>query len=595
MGAPMAAHLARAEHDVTVYNRTAEKAREWVRLNGGSFAPTPAAAAANAEAVIACVGGDADVEQVTTGPDGAFHNMAEGALFIDHTTASAKLSRQVAEEGRRRGLLTVDAPVSGGQAGAESGRLAIMCGGSDAAFAAAEPLMQAYALRIVHVGPDGSGQLAKMVNQICIAGVVQGLAEAIHFAKQADLDTNKGVRGCLRRRRVELADAQPLEDDGRRRVRFRLRGRLDAQGSRLHPRRGAPQRRQPAADRLGRSILRRRAGARRQPAGYILAHTKADAMKNHPLSPCSCEAGAQMLRRLGSCFRRSTLGLALALLVATPATADTLIDNVNGYTLDGKGELVRFNGLLVGNDGRVKQLYQGRDKRIERPDFKLDGKGRALLPGLIDAHGHVMGLGLGALSLDLSDTNSLQEAQAKIAAYAAANPSPRWIQGRGWNQERWKLGRFPTAADIDAVVADRPVYLGRVDGHAGWANSLAMTEAGITADSKAPDGGRIERTGKLPSGIFVDAAMDLMEKAVPPPLPRTRDKAFASAQEILLSLGLTTVADMGTSVEDWSTIRRAGDAGRLNIRIISYAAGSIRCCPSPAPARRNGCTTTSCG
>ncbi len=191
MGAPMAAHIARAEHDVTVYNRTAEKAREWVRLNGGSFAPTPAAAAANAEAVIACVGGDADVEQVTTGPDGAFHNMAEGALFIDHTTASAKLSRHVAEEGRKRGLLTLDAPVSGGQAGAESGRLAIMCGGSDAAFAAAEPLMQAYALRIVHVGPDGSGQLAKMVNQIAIAGVVQGLAEAIHFAKQADLDANK--------------------------------------------------------------------------------------------------------------------------------------------------------------------------------------------------------------------------------------------------------------------------------------------------------------------------------------------------------------------------------------------------------------------
>jgi predicted amidohydrolase YtcJ len=196
-----------------------------------------------------------------------------------------------------------------------------------------------------------------------------------------------------------------------------------------------------------------------------------------------------------------------------------------------------------------------------------------MIPGLIDAHGHVMGLGFQAMQLDLSDTRTLQEAQAKIAAYAAANPSPRWVIGRGWNQEKWGLGRFPTAADIDAVVPGRPVWLQRVDGHAGWANSAAMKEAGVTAASKSPPGGRIEMTGKQPSGIFVDAAEELVQKAVPAPLPRLRDQALEKAQSILLSNGITSVADMGTSGEDWMVIRRAGDSGRLNVRIFSYAAG----------------------
>ncbi|HEV2745866.1 MAG TPA: NAD(P)-dependent oxidoreductase [Allosphingosinicella sp.] len=191
MGAPMARHLAAAGHSLVVANRTPDKARDWAAKHGGTFAATPAAAAGNADAVIACVGNDDDVEQVTLGPDGAFRNMKEGALFIDHTTVSAKLARRVAEEGRRRGLLSVDAPVSGGQAGAENGQLAIMCGGSDEAVRAAEPLMRAYAARIVHVGPDGSGQLTKMVNQIAIAGVLQGLSEALTFAKAAGLDTAK--------------------------------------------------------------------------------------------------------------------------------------------------------------------------------------------------------------------------------------------------------------------------------------------------------------------------------------------------------------------------------------------------------------------
>ncbi|HWH21715.1 MAG TPA: NAD(P)-dependent oxidoreductase, partial [Allosphingosinicella sp.] len=191
MGAPMARHLAAAGHNLTVYNRTADKARAWVQRHGGTFAPTPAAAAGGAEAVISCVGADADVAEVTLGSNGAFRNMAPGTLFIDHTTISARGARRIAEAGARQAVQCVDAPVSGGQAGAENRQLAIMCGGSAEAMAAAEPIMKAYAARIVHVGPAGAGQLTKMVNQIAIAGVVQGLAEAIHFAKAAALDTDK--------------------------------------------------------------------------------------------------------------------------------------------------------------------------------------------------------------------------------------------------------------------------------------------------------------------------------------------------------------------------------------------------------------------
>ena len=188
MGAPMARHLAEAGHALTVYNRSPEKAEAWIAKHGGERTATAAAAAADADAVIACVGADRDVEGVAAA---AFEAMRQGALFIDHTTISARLARRLAEEAEARGLFCVDAPVSGGQAGAEIGKLAIMCGGSDAAVAAARPLMEAYAARIVHVGPAGHGQLTKMVNQICIAGVVQGLAEAVHFTHRAGLDADK--------------------------------------------------------------------------------------------------------------------------------------------------------------------------------------------------------------------------------------------------------------------------------------------------------------------------------------------------------------------------------------------------------------------
>jgi 3-hydroxyisobutyrate dehydrogenase len=191
MGAPIARHLATAGHDVTVYNRTRARADAWVERQGGRAADSPAAAAEGADAVLSCVGADADLEAVTLGPDGAFGAMKPGALFVDHTTVSASIARRLSAEGEQRGLLVVDAPVSGGQAGAENGALSIMCGGTQQAMAAAEPLMRSYAARIVHVGGAGAGQQTKMVNQIAIAGVLQGLSEAVRFAQHADLDLDK--------------------------------------------------------------------------------------------------------------------------------------------------------------------------------------------------------------------------------------------------------------------------------------------------------------------------------------------------------------------------------------------------------------------
>ncbi len=270
---------------------------------------------------------------------------------------------------------------------------------------------------------------------------------------------------------------------------------------------------------------------------------------------------------------RFLLAAALAVLAAPAAIADGLIENVNGITLDKDGKVVRFTGLLIGRDGKVSQLLTSRDKAPKQLDFRHDGKGLTMLPGLIDAHGHVIGLGFAALTLDLSGTNSLEEAQAAIRGYAAKYPDRRWIIGRGWNQEKWGLGRFPTAADLDTAVADRPVWLERVDGHAGWANSRALEIAGITAATKSPAGGRIEMVDGKPSGIFVDMASELVAKHVPAPRPVERDLALAEAQQALLKVGVTAIADMGTTVADWQSYRRAGDEGWLSVRIFGYAAG----------------------
>lgn len=267
--------------------------------------------------------------------------------------------------------------------------------------------------------------------------------------------------------------------------------------------------------------------------------------------------------------------LASLALIAIPATAraDGLVDNVNGMTLDDKGQVVRFTGLQFARDGKITRLLAPKDKRPKKLEWRIDMGGKTLVPGMIDAHGHVMGLGQQILQLDLSATNSLEEALGKIRTYAAANPT-KWVIGSGWNQERWKLGRFPTAAELDAAVGDRPVWLERVDGHAGWANSRALALAGITAETRDPAGGRIERgAGGKPAGVLVDHAMALLTKVLPQPTPRERNAAFLAAQDRLLSMGITATADMGTSGEDWLTYRRMGDMGLLKVRIMSYASG----------------------
>jgi 3-hydroxyisobutyrate dehydrogenase len=191
MGGPMAGHLVKAGHDVVVYNRTAAKAEAWVREHGGTAAATPREAAVDAEVVCACVGADDDVRAVTVGADGAFQTMRADAIFVDHTTASAAVARELHAAARERGLHFIDAPVSGGQAGAQKVQLSIMCGGDEAPFQRVEPVLQAYGKMVARIGDSGAGQLCKMVNQLCIAGLVQGLAEALHFAQQAELDVPK--------------------------------------------------------------------------------------------------------------------------------------------------------------------------------------------------------------------------------------------------------------------------------------------------------------------------------------------------------------------------------------------------------------------
>jgi len=193
MGYPMAGHLAAAGHDVTVYNRTAAKAERWVKEHGGASAATPREAAEGADIVFACVGADKDLAEVCLGDNGAFAGMKAGSIFVDHTTVSAKITREMAAEAAKRGIGYLDAPVSGGQAGSENGQLTVMLGGDAAQYEKVQPVIEAYAKMQRLLGPVGAGQLAKCVNQICIAGIVQGLSEALYFAMEAGLDAKAVV------------------------------------------------------------------------------------------------------------------------------------------------------------------------------------------------------------------------------------------------------------------------------------------------------------------------------------------------------------------------------------------------------------------
>lgn len=301
--------------------------------------------------------------------------------------------------------------------------------------------------------------------------------------------------------------------------------------------------------------------------------------------------------------RALSLMLCAAVATAVPASARKkqapplppsetgLIDNVNGLTIGADGHVAHFTGLLIGKDGRVEQRLGRDDKRPERPAYRLDGQGRTLIPSFVDGHAHLIATGIASMTLDLSATRSLAEAQAKISTYARTNEGRKWILGRGWDAARWAEAEgtaetLPTAADLDAAVANIPVWLVSADGEMGWANSLAMKQAGITAATKASPGGRIILTGNRPGGIFIGTAMALVGAIIPPPAPKDRDIALDKAQPLFLAAGISTVADMGTSIYDWQAYRRAGDRGALRLRIAAYADGldNMVTIAGPAPS-----------
>ena len=271
MGYPMAGHLQAAGHHVTVYNRTASKAEAWVAQHGGAMAATPKEAARGAAIVFACVGNDDDLRNVCAGEDGAFHGMADGTIFVDHTTVSANVTRELFVTAGSHGIAFVDAPISGGQAGAENGVLSIMCGGDQSAYDTAEPVMQVYSKICRRMGDSGAGQLTKMSNQIAIASLVQGLSEALHFAEKAGLDGRAVVEVISQGAAGSWQMVNRHENHAGRSLRPRVCRGLDAQGSGHLSGRGKWQRGVPAGDGSGRSVLQGRAKTRRRSMGYIIA------------------------------------------------------------------------------------------------------------------------------------------------------------------------------------------------------------------------------------------------------------------------------------------------------------------------------------
>ncbi|HEY2395308.1 MAG TPA: amidohydrolase [Rudaea sp.] len=263
---------------------------------------------------------------------------------------------------------------------------------------------------------------------------------------------------------------------------------------------------------------------------------------------------------------------ALVIMFWGPAAfaADLLLRNVNGYTLDARGKLQRFQALLV-EDSKVVATGTGAELQARAGNARIvDGGGRTLLPGLIDAHGHVMALGVASTQIDLSGTKSLGDALARVKAFSGTHAHAAWIRGRGWNQAIWKLGRFPTAQELDAVTGARPAWLERVDGHAGWANSAALKAAGVDRETKDPAGGRIERDGQgNPSGVLVDAAMDLVGKVVPAQSPQEAAAALDAALAAMASVGLTGVGDAGIDARTFVLYKKYADEHRLTARIYA--------------------------
>ncbi|WP_158880481.1 amidohydrolase [Amycolatopsis anabasis] len=266
---------------------------------------------------------------------------------------------------------------------------------------------------------------------------------------------------------------------------------------------------------------------------------------------------AQFLRLAGS---------ALALTACAPAPDSggrVLLDNVRGYTF-AEGRLREFRSLLVSGDGRVESLDPGNTGGARR----IDGRGRVCLPGLHDAHGHIWNFGARATQLDLSGTRSLDEAIAALGRYAGEHRELKWLLGRGWNEVVWGLGRLPSAADLDRVVADRPVWLVRVDGHAAVTNTAGLRAANIGADTVSPPGGEIVRgPDGSPTGVFVDAAKSLVEKVLPPVGPADHEQRLRAAQDRLHRLGLTSVSDAGTAADQLAVLHQQAAAGKLTLRL----------------------------
>ena len=273
-------------------------------------------------------------------------------------------------------------------------------------------------------------------------------------------------------------------------------------------------------------------------------------------------------------LQRSPLAAAMTFALSTilaPAHADTIIDHANGYTLTAAGTLQRFTSLGFDDLGRVIAVGSEKDTAARLPDAQhIDAQGKTLLPGLIDAHGHVFELGEIASGVDLFGATSLGGAVRAVAEFSRTHPKNAWIVGYGWNQEVWKLGRFPTAAELDAVVNDRPVLLHRVDAHASWVNTKALEMAGINKDTPDPAGGKIERdaNGK-PTGVLVDSAMELVNKVVPLPTPAQARGTLDNALAALAKAGLTSVHDAGIKVAQDDLYRDYADHGKLTTRVYA--------------------------
>ena len=290
-------------------------------------------------------------------------------------------------------------------------------------------------------------------------------------------------------------------------------------------------------------------------------------------------------------IQRFICAVAGTFIVATTVSADTLLHSVTGYTSGANGEILQFSALVFNDDGRI--VATGSDELLAEHAnaSQIDGGGKYVLPGLIDAHAHVSNQGFLTVQLNLTGTPSVEDAVNSIAEYARTNPGSGWIEGRGWNQVLWPVKEFPTAAHIDAVVPDRPVYLRRIDGHAGWANSKALEIAGIDDDTPDPVGGKIHRDSDgHATGVVVDNAMDLVASKVPPPDTEDYRQAFLAAFRHLTALGLTSVHDAGISVTEAETYMSMADDGEMTMRIyamIDGAGDNLDAIGSPIPSYGN--------